>query len=154
MVVSAFHFIDLSRPELVWYEVAAVPDAKTKIVLPDSSTVWLNANARLVYPRSFEDVNRKVSISGEAFFQVRKDKNHPFIVDIGKISAKVLSSKLNFPVIHDMTLSMRIGEIIISPFDGEYLASWLNAPTSPNVIVNRQPTTTAKYQIFNIQKYE
>ena len=29
LVVSAFHFIDLSRPELVWYDVAAVPDAKT-----------------------------------------------------------------------------------------------------------------------------
>ena len=37
LVVSAFHFIDLSRPELVWYEVAAVPDAKTKIVLPSSN---------------------------------------------------------------------------------------------------------------------
>ena len=95
MVVSAFHFIDLSRPELVWYEVAAVPDAKTKIVLPDSSTVWLNANARLVYPRSFEDVNRKVSISGEAFFQVRKDKNHPFIVDIGKLQVEVLGTSFN-----------------------------------------------------------
>ena len=95
LVVSAFHFIDLSRPELVWYEVAAVPDAKTKIVLPDSSTVWLNANARLVYPRSFEDVNRKVSISGEAFFQVRKDKNHPFIVDIGKLQIEVLGTSFN-----------------------------------------------------------
>ena len=95
MVVSAFHFIDLSRPELVWYEVAAVPDAKTKIVLPDSSTVWLNANARLVYPRSFEDVNRKVSISGEAFFQVRKDKNHPFIVDIGELQVEVLGTSFN-----------------------------------------------------------
>ena len=95
LVVSAFHFIDLSRPELVWYEVAAVPDAKTKIVLPDSSTVWLNANARLVYPRSFEDVNRKVSISGEAFFQVRKDKNHPFIVDIGKLQVEVLGTSFN-----------------------------------------------------------
>ena len=101
LVVSAFHFIDLSRPELVWYEVAAVPDAKTKIVLPDSSTVWLNANARLVYPRSFEDVNRKVSISGEAFFQVRKDKNHPFIVDIGKLQIEVLGTSFNVSVYED-----------------------------------------------------
>ena len=62
---------------------------------PDSSTVWLNANARLVYPRSFEDVNRKVSISGEAFFQVRKDKNHPFIVDIGKLQVEVLGTSFN-----------------------------------------------------------
>lgn len=79
LVVSAFHFIDLSRPELVWYEVAAVPDAKTKIVLPDSSTVWLNANARLVYPRSFEDVNRKVSISGEAFSKFAKTRIIPLL---------------------------------------------------------------------------
>lgn len=95
LLVSAFHFIDLNRPEQVWYEVTAVSDAKTKIVLPDSSTVWLNANARLTYPRSFEDVNRKVDISGEAFFQVRRNEKQPFIVNLGKLQVEVLGTSFN-----------------------------------------------------------
>lgn len=95
LIVSAFHFIDLDRPELVWYEVTAVPDAKTKVVLPDSSTVWLNANAQLTYPRSFEEENRKVDITGEAFFQIRKDEKQPFIVDLGKLQVEVLGTSFN-----------------------------------------------------------
>ena len=147
LVVSAFHFIDLSRPELVWYEVAAVPDAKTKIVLPDSSTVWLNANARLVYPRSFEDVNRKVSISGEAFFQVRKDKNHPFIVDIGKLQVEVRISLLEGKVAlyekgqssksakilmpnQEAKYSPSNGEIMISPIRMDNVMSWITGKFS------------------------
>jgi hypothetical protein len=47
-VVSVMHFVDPEpRKELVWYETTAVPDAKTKIVLPDSSVVLLKAKALL-----------------------------------------------------------------------------------------------------------
>ena len=66
--------------ELVYYETIAVPDAKTKITLPDSSIVWLNANACLRYPREFSEQVRQVEIKGEAFFEVRKDEKKPFIV--------------------------------------------------------------------------
>ena len=65
---------------LVYYETTAVPDAKTKITLPDSSVVWLNANACLRYPREFSGQARQVEIKGEAFFEVRKDEKKPFIV--------------------------------------------------------------------------
>ena len=148
MVVSAFHFIDLSRPELVWYEVAAVPDAKTKIVLPDSSTVWLNANARLVYPRSFEDVNRKVSISGEAFFQVRKDKNHPFIVDIGKLQVEVLGTSFN---VYDPTIFIKTktynDEIRISLLEGK-VALYEKGQSSKSAKI-LMPNQEAKYSPSN-----
>ena len=65
--------------ELVYYETIAVPDAKTKITLPDSSIVWLNANACLRYPREFSEQVRQVEIKGEAFFEVRKDEKKPFM---------------------------------------------------------------------------
>ncbi|MDR2681101.1 MAG: FecR family protein [Tannerella sp.] len=94
-VVSVMHFVDPKpRNELVWYETTAVPDAKTKIVLPDSSVVWINANACLRYPRSFDDDQRKVNVSGEAFFEVRKDKK-PFIVQLEDFYIKVLGTSFN-----------------------------------------------------------
>ena len=80
--------------ELVYYETIAVPDAKTKITLPDSSIVWLNANACLRYPREFSEQVRQVEIKGEAFFEVRKDEKKPFIVQTDGIGIRVLGTML------------------------------------------------------------
>ena len=95
LIVSTLHFVHFGHPKLVWYEVTAISNAKTSIVLPDSSTVWLNANANLIYPRSFDESTRTVNVSGEAFFKVRKDKEHPFIVSIGKLQVEVLGTSFN-----------------------------------------------------------
>ena len=81
--------------ELVYYETIAVPDAKTKITLPDSSIVWLNANACLRYPREFSEQVRQVEIKGEAFFEVRKDEKKPFIVQTDGIGIRVLGTTFN-----------------------------------------------------------
>lgn len=80
---------------LVYYETTAVPDAKTKITLPDSSVVWLNANACLRYPREFSGQARQVEIKGEAFFEVRKDEKKPFIVRTDGIGIRVLGTTFN-----------------------------------------------------------
>lgn len=80
---------------LVYYETTAVPDAKTKITLPDSSVVWLNANACLRYPREFSGQARQVEIKGEAFFEVRKDDKKPFIVRTDGIGIRVLGTTFN-----------------------------------------------------------
>jgi transmembrane sensor len=51
------------------------------IVLPDQSKVWLNAASSLKYPTSFShQTERRVELAGEAYFQISKDKAHPFIV--------------------------------------------------------------------------
>ena len=62
--------------ELVYYETIAVPDAKTKITLPDSSIVWLNANACLRYPREFSEQVRQVEThkAHEVFIRKLSDK--------------------------------------------------------------------------------
>lgn len=96
LIVSSIQLIG-NGPEqtLVYYETTAVPDAKTKIVLPDSSVVWLNANACLRYPREFSAQQREVEINGEAFFEIRKDENKPFIVQSDGINIRVLGTSFN-----------------------------------------------------------
>ena len=68
---------------------------KQKITLPDSSVVWLNANACLRYPREFSEQIRQVEIKGEAFFEVRKDEKKPFIVQTDGIGIRVLGTTFN-----------------------------------------------------------
>lgn len=66
-----------------------------KIVLSDSTIVWLNDDARLSYPAAFTGDHRQVELSGEAFFEVTKDPDKPFIVLTGNAEVKVLGTSFN-----------------------------------------------------------
>jgi transmembrane sensor len=67
-----------------------------KIVLPDGSRVWLNASSSLRYPASFVGMKeRKVELSGEAYFEVSPDKRKPFIVATSSQEVKVLGTHFN-----------------------------------------------------------
>lgn len=113
LVVTSIFLID-KEPEraLVYYETTAVPDAKTKITLPDSSVVWLNANACLRYPREFSQQIRQVEIKGEAFFEVRKDEKKPFIVQTDGVGIKVLGTTFNVDAEPDKTqITLLTGKI-------------------------------------------
>ncbi|MDT3401047.1 FecR family protein [Mucilaginibacter terrae] len=67
-----------------------------QINLPDGTHVWLNSASSLTYPISFDRLpNRKVKITGEAYFEVAKDKSHPFIVEAGNQFVKVLGTHFN-----------------------------------------------------------
>jgi transmembrane sensor len=62
--------------------------------LPDGSKVWLNAASTLSFPTTF-DVTRNVEMSGEAYFEIEKDKKHPFIVTTSKQKVQVLGTHFN-----------------------------------------------------------
>ena len=66
------------------------------IKLPDGTSVQLNANSHLDYPESFAGKkNREVSLTGEAYFDVKHDAAHPFIIHTGKIKTTVLGTAFN-----------------------------------------------------------
>lgn len=54
----------------------------SKVTLPDGSEVWLNSGSSLHYPQFFSDGQRKVSLTGEAYFKVSSDKKHRFDVEL------------------------------------------------------------------------
>lgn len=67
-----------------------------QIKLPDGSSVWLNAASSLTYPISFaKGKNRIVELKGEAYFEVSKDKEHPFVVKTAKQEVEVLGTHFN-----------------------------------------------------------
>ncbi len=69
--------------------------SKSRIILPDGSKVWINSDSKLTYGDNYGKDNRVVQLSGEAFFEVVKDKNHPFIVHTRSIDVKVLGTIFN-----------------------------------------------------------
>lgn len=76
-------------------EVFAKPGAKSKIILPDGTVVWLNSGSKIYYAPQFKDSIRSVELDGEAFFDVVKDAKHPFVVHTSGIDIRVLGTAFN-----------------------------------------------------------
>jgi transmembrane sensor len=68
---------------------------KTRVILPDSSKVWLNSGAELWYSTEYTSQNREVWMKGECYFEVEKDAAHPLVVHGTKIQLKVLGTSFN-----------------------------------------------------------
>jgi ferric-dicitrate binding protein FerR (iron transport regulator) len=68
---------------------------RVSLTLGDGTVVWLNARSRLTYPSAFVDDERRVSIDGEAYFEVAEDTDKPFIVSTRGIEMKVLGTSFN-----------------------------------------------------------
>jgi len=69
--------------------------SKSKIQLPDGTEVWLNSGSKISYGNDFTGSTRQVSLKGEAFFDVVKDSNRPFIIHTDAIDIKVLGTAFN-----------------------------------------------------------
>jgi transmembrane sensor len=80
---------------LAMAEKHTTPGEKKKVDLPDGTTVTLNASSRLRIANSFGDDKREVYLDGEAFFDVKRDPQKPFIVHTGKIATQVLGTHFN-----------------------------------------------------------
>jgi len=75
--------------------VVAPLGQKSKLILPDSTVVWLNSGSKLSYTIFSENTKREVDLSGEAYFEVTRDKKHPFVVSTKDYEIKVLGTKFN-----------------------------------------------------------
>jgi len=69
--------------------------SKSNIELPDGSMAWLNADSKLTYNDNFRGEIREVTLEGEAFFDVVKDKTRPFIIHTKTIDIRVLGTAFN-----------------------------------------------------------
>ncbi|MBT3382780.1 MAG: DUF4974 domain-containing protein [Prolixibacteraceae bacterium] len=69
--------------------------SSSKVVLCDNTVVWLNAGSRLIYPSVFMNKTREVVLFGEAYFDVAKDNNKPFLVQTSALEIKVLGTQFN-----------------------------------------------------------
>lgn len=99
VVISLILFQQWTRqpePEPEAWVVKEVPKGqKLKMYLPDGSEVFINSDSRIKYPPRFDNSARIVELTGEAFFDVKKDSLSPFIVRTGLLETKVLGTSFN-----------------------------------------------------------
>jgi transmembrane sensor len=76
-------------------EIFTKKGSKTNIRLPDGTQVWLNADSKITYPDNFRGATREVQLTGEAYFDVVKDKTRPFVIHTRTVDIKVLGTAFN-----------------------------------------------------------
>jgi len=84
-----------SNIAVVYNEISTPKGSRTQVTLPDGTSVWLNAGSTIRYPMDFFKGDRKVLLTGEAFFDVRKYPDKKFIVNTSDIAIQVWGTKFN-----------------------------------------------------------
>jgi ferric-dicitrate binding protein FerR (iron transport regulator) len=96
-----FQFNHYLFQENVFVDVVSPAGSRTSLNLPDGSMVWLNGDSHLRYPTVFGK-NREVKIEGEAFFKVKSDKKHPFLVSAKDIVVRATGTQFNVMAYNDI----------------------------------------------------
>ena len=103
-------YIGWSRPALDETCLVSSVTSKGEFVLPDGTTVWLNKNSRLYYLNDLQGETREVRLEGEGYFDVAKDAAHPFIVQAGGMSIKVLGTRFTVSAYKDRPVEAYLEE--------------------------------------------
>jgi transmembrane sensor len=94
ILIGIHMYTDTNLKKETWVEIKAPAWTRAQFSLPDGTTGWLNSNSSVKYNGNFNN-NRQITLKGEAFFDVFKDKKRPFIVSTPEINVKVLGTCFN-----------------------------------------------------------
>ncbi len=94
LTLSFFVFMQNTRSTASQHKYAS-GDYVTEIILMDSTHVWLNANSTLETAKRFGKRKRKVMLTGEAFFDVKRDESKPFEILLANTKTRVLGTSFN-----------------------------------------------------------
>lgn len=150
------NYIENDRLKNQYTEVITLPGQKTSVVLPDGSKIWMNSASTLKYSANFNKKDREILLSGEAYFDVHKDKNKRFRVKSGTLNVDVYGTSFNIKNYSDedsqaitvaegivgvssnlreirrlvkgeqATLNKKSGEIKFSEEDPDFITAWKN----------------------------
>jgi transmembrane sensor len=91
------NFIAISNNSAIieWQEKQTATGTKSSVILNDGTHVILNSNSHIKFPIAFKGTTREVYLIGEAYFEVHKDHQHPFIIHTKKMNVRVLGTEFN-----------------------------------------------------------
>lgn len=99
-----YHPSDSGGDKVLYNTISTPRGGQYQVVLADGSSVWLNSESFLRFPTDFMGKERRVEISGEAYFEIVKNKAMPFVVSINGAEVQVLGTHFNVKAYKDETL--------------------------------------------------
>ncbi len=106
--------VEIAQNEITWQEIHSPVGMRSHVVLPDGTNLWLNAGSSLSYPIPFIRESRQVELSGEAFLDVVKNEQSPFIVKAGDAKVEVLGTQFNVnarPEFEQIQVALKEGKV-------------------------------------------
>ncbi len=151
-------------------ETQTLPGKRQRVSLPDGSTVWLNGGTKIHFIMNEKQGTRKLTLNGQAFFDIADRKNMPFIVNTGHASIKVLGTRFNVTAYADdstVETVLTSGRILFESKSGEKKVEQRIDPGQKIAVnylsgeVNVSKVDTAFYSswkegklVFNNQKFK
>lgn len=134
-------FASLDKSSSSGNEIATEYGMRTTQQLPDGSRVWLNAGSKLVLHETFGQALREVTLTGEAFFDVVKNPEKPFVIHTSTIDVKVLGTQFNvksYPTDKTTETSLIRGsvEVVVKKRPNE---KYVLKPNEKLVVLNNAP---------------
>ncbi|GET25616.1 FecR family protein [Prolixibacter sp. NT017] len=103
-----------AKPETEMMNTIRIPrGGEYHLVLSDGTRVWLNSDSELTFPMRFSGKTREISLKGEAYLEVAKNKNFPFVVDVKGISVTVLGTSFNIKAYDKIETTLVEGKVSI-----------------------------------------
>lgn len=102
-----------SQPEILNY-YSAVANADNPYLLPDGTTLLMNKGSEVSYPEKFDSDSRLLNFSGEAFFNVAHNPEHPMIISTGNVRVEILGTSFdlcNIPNTNEVTVFLETGKV-------------------------------------------
>jgi transmembrane sensor len=103
---------------LMVYNTLSTPKGgEYQLILPDGTKIWLNAASSITYPTAFTGKERRVTLIGEAYFEVAKNKEKPFYVNVNNTQIRVLGTHFNIEAYNDdieMTTTLLEGSVQVT----------------------------------------
>lgn len=127
-------------------EISTRNGSKTNIVLTDGTKVWLNAGSKISYDKAFGETERRITLTGEAYFDVTHDPNKPFIIHTQAMDIRVLGTVFNvksYPEDHLTETSLIRGSIEVTLNDNRAQKIMMK-PNEKLVIKDELPDTPTR----------
>lgn len=130
----------LTRVNHSLIEQTNTTQATKLIALPDGSSIFLKKGSKVAYSRKFDEPNRTVHLTGEAYFEIAKDASRPFLVHAHELSTKVLGTSFTiraYPNDKDVVVTVRSGRVAVFPQSNRKQSPKTRLATPEEIVLTR-----------------
>lgn len=116
---------------IVWVEKTNPKGQRSSHLLPDGTKVWLNVASQLLFPEQFSDTLRQVKLIGEAFFEVARNAEKPFVVETEGLTTLVLGTSFNvqaYPESSEIKVALLEGKVQVQNNSSSELQTSILSP--------------------------
>jgi ferric-dicitrate binding protein FerR (iron transport regulator) len=140
------------------FVVEAPMGEKSKVILPDGSTIWLNAGSQIRYTNDFNIHDRNIELNGEAYFEVKKQTNTPFRVKLREYEIEVKGTKFNISSYENenTVTTLMEGAIILRYQEKEYAmkSGQMSLFDTRTKVFSMQQTNAGQYKSWTEDRIE